>query len=141
MTDTLILRLVDETCKVLARMEFFNPCTYLIPSYNALVQAAQANHPDDPYLNTAFPLLQPGGTVARSEKHHEDADAVNPPQLRILFTQLRIILESLQDEGAAPPPSPTQGSLRTDNVDIYQEMYRSEGKERTREGDRAREDQ
>jgi hypothetical protein len=132
MTDELILRLVDETCQVLARMEFFMPCRHLIPSYNALVQATQVNHPDDPYLNTAFPLLDASENGGRLDKHGGDASAITPPQLRILFTQLRIILESLQEEPAPTPGSRTD-SRSAEDVDIYRELYRSEGKKPTRE--------
>jgi hypothetical protein len=138
MTDELILRLVDETCKGLGRMEFFNPCAHLIPSYNAVVRAAQANHPDDPYLNTLFPILQPNENAERPDKHGSDGSGINPPLLRILFTQLRIILESLQEGQASPSGAPPE-SRRSEDVDIYREMYRSEGKEATRERERERE--
>jgi hypothetical protein len=134
MTDALIIRLVDETSKVLARMEFFQSCDHLIPSYNALVQAAQANHPNDPYLQTAFPVLQPGEDKGRHEKH-EHGKEVSPPLLRVLFTQLRIILEAMQEPEIAPAGYSPE-SRRAENVDIYREMYRAEDKEPTRERER-----
>jgi hypothetical protein len=138
MTDDLILRLIDETCKGLARMEFFTPCAHLIPSYNALVRAVQGNHPDDPYLNTVFPILQPNENAERPDKHGSDGSGINPPLLRILFTQLRIILESLQEGQTSPSSLPTE-SRRREEVDTYREMHRAEGKEPTRERERERE--
>lgn len=132
MNDVLIIRLVDETSKVLSRMEFFQSCDHLIPSYNALVRAAQANHPDDPYLHTAFPTLQPGEKAERNQKPHGEGREVSPPLLRVLFTQLRIVLEAMQEPATATDGEAAEGQ-RGEGVDIYREMYRAEGKKPTRE--------
>jgi hypothetical protein len=89
MTDDVIIRLAEETCRVLAKMEFPQSCSHLQPSYNTLVEAAKTNHPEDTFLR-ALPTLQ------------YDLNPVAPQEMNILFTQLRIALESLQGEGGAP---------------------------------------
>jgi hypothetical protein len=88
MTDKGIIQMAQETCKVLTHVPWHVTCNYLIPSYNALLQAAKANHPDEPFIN-----------VLTSIQLNEE-DGLNGPQMNILFTQLRIALESLQPEGA-----------------------------------------
>jgi hypothetical protein len=98
MTDDVIIRLAEETCRVLAKMEFPQSCSHLQPSYNALVQAAKANHPDDAFLSS-LPTLEYNTTGVFGEK-----GGMPPQEMNILFTQLRIALESLQDEGGTPAP-------------------------------------
>jgi hypothetical protein len=119
MTDEMILRLVNETSQLLGEVPWHQECHHLMPSYLALLQAARSNHPDEVYLNVAFPAADP--TVK--------TDGINPVELRILFTQLRIVLESLQPEraagveprggmagatGAEPPLQPPAGETEPD---------------------------
>jgi hypothetical protein len=98
MTDDVIIRLADETCRVLAKMEFPQSCSHLQPSYNALVQAAKANHPDDVFLSS-LPTLEYNTAGVFGEK-----GGMAPQEMHILFTQLRIALESLQGDGGARAP-------------------------------------
>jgi hypothetical protein len=88
MNDKGIILMAHETCKVLSNVPWHVTCNYLVPSYNALLQAAKANHPDDPFIG-----------VLSSVQLNED-DGLNGPQMNILFTQLRIALESLQTDGS-----------------------------------------
>jgi Pentapeptide repeats (8 copies) len=94
MNDETIIRLVEETCRVLAKMEFPQSCSHLQPSYNTLVEAAKANHPEDLFLRTlpTIPYVPYEGK------------GVAPQEMHILFTQLRIALEALQDEGGGAAP-------------------------------------
>jgi uncharacterized protein YjbI with pentapeptide repeats len=106
MTDDVIIRLAEETCRVLAKMEFPQSCSYLQPSYNALVQAAKANHPDDVFLSS-LPTLEYNTTGVFGEK-----SGTPPQELQILFSQLRIALESLQEDGGrAARRAPTRAVL------------------------------
>src|ERR1700675_3444461 len=84
MNDETILRMVEETCKVLSRLDFFVSGKHFVPSYNALLQAAKENHPDDRFLGV-LPILGLG-----------DGDEIHVPQMSVLFAQLRVALESLQ---------------------------------------------
>src|SRR5438067_13639078 len=93
MNDETILRMVEETCKVLSRLDFFVSAKHFMPSYNALLQAARENHPDDRFLGV-LPILGLGGE-----------EEINAPQLHILFTQLRVALESLQQAGRRANPA------------------------------------
>ena len=45
MKDTQILKMIEETCKVLAVMEWHQDGTILTSSYNGVLEAAQKNHP------------------------------------------------------------------------------------------------
>ena len=84
MKDELIIRMIQETSAILAEMEWHQDGKAIVPSYNALLQAVQANHPEDVFLCS---LLQ-----IKTE------DQVGPRELQILFTQLRIALEALQSD-------------------------------------------
>jgi hypothetical protein len=95
MTDETIVKMLRETCQVLSRMEFFEPSKYLLPSYNALLTAARANHPNEPFLSV-LPTLEGG----------EDEEAFNPHTACILFSQLRIALESMSGEATPSAPAP-----------------------------------
>lgn len=77
--DTLI-RLVEEAAKGLADVDGYCNCRNLVPSYNALLTAAKDALPEDAFLRALQPL----------EKDHAQA-----AEMRILFGQLRIALESL----------------------------------------------
>jgi hypothetical protein len=91
MKDAVIIRMIDETSKGLARMRFPESwsCAHIVPSYIALVRAAKANHPNDPFL-AALPVLD-----------RDQGKGLNPTELQLLFTQLRIALESLHGEPEA----------------------------------------
>jgi hypothetical protein len=82
MKDETIIKIAEDTAKTLAGMQFFEPCGQLMPTYNALIKAAKGNHPDEPFLQ------------ALPESNEMVEDGVN--QLKILFSQLRIALDSLR---------------------------------------------
>ncbi|MCC6444191.1 MAG: hypothetical protein IT210_12150 [Armatimonadetes bacterium] len=92
MKDEVILRIADETCQVLKRMEFFEPCGYVLPTYNALLQAAKSNHPEDPFLQTLSPIPVDSAN---------GGEGAGVRQLHILMTQLRIALEAKLEESRA----------------------------------------
>ena len=96
MKDEMMIRMITETCGVLsnAGKHFPMECRYLHHSYNALLQAAQTNHPGDRFLG-ALPRIE-GDTVD-----------VSPQEMHILFAQLRIALEALQEY--SPGETPTAG--------------------------------
>jgi len=97
MEDKLILKLAEETVSILADMEFHEPCDKVGASYNALLAAAKKNHPDDTFLAAMLPVE--GGM--EGGKH----------QLQILFTQLRIVMDALQQAAAnASKPGATPGT-------------------------------
>jgi hypothetical protein len=114
MTDTMILRLLDETCVLLRKIPWHQESHHLLPSYYALLQAARANHPDDAFLNSAFPGPPAG----------EPDQGISPLELAILFTQLKIVLEAQQTEGGPGPERPREEASAV-GVDIYREMYRA----------------
>ena len=100
MKDETIIRMIQETCEGLREMNkkpFPVDCRYLQPSYNALVQAARSNHSGDAFLSGLSTIEQNG--------------EVNPMEMQILFAQLRIALESLQEldgsRDAAAATAPT----------------------------------
>ncbi len=136
MRDETIIRMLQETCQVLSQMghkPFPQECRYLQHSFDALLQAARANHPGDVFLN-ALPTISsgeprgaeesaegpargPSGPHARHGGRREAVE-VSAQEMQVLFAQLRIALESLQDENAGfagggshaalPPPTATQ---------------------------------
>jgi hypothetical protein len=99
MTDTTILRIIQESCELFSGIPG-QLCTHLAPSYNALLAAALGNHPDDPFLGALRPIdLERGGSRVECE------------ELRIMLVQLRIALEALaaeQDDAGRSPH--TEGS-------------------------------
>jgi hypothetical protein len=114
MRDEAIIRIAEQSAKVLAGMQFFMSCKYLLPSYHALLLAAKANHPDDPFLS-ALPVIEP----------EQEENGLAPPQLNILFTQLRLALESLQEEGGAggaPPPPPSTSAATERRREILEQL-------------------
>jgi hypothetical protein len=90
MTDTTIIRIAEETSRALEDAHPFSQCLLLVPSYNALLQAAKANHPDDPFLRVLTTLSANG-----------EVNSISVAELRALLGQLRIALESMQEEHAA----------------------------------------
>src|SRR5262249_50632963 len=85
---------------LLATSPWHEEGTHVVPSYNALLQAAKENHPDDPIIRILPPLeLGDGG--------------IRAPQLNILFTQLRIALESLRsgNNGTSTAERPNISSI------------------------------
>jgi hypothetical protein len=117
MKDEAIWRIAKQTAKVLSGMQFFMSCKHLLPSYHALLLAAKANHPDDPFLN-ALPVLDP---------EEGEENAIAPPQLNILFTQLYLALESWmgeeeEEEGApAAAPGPDASARRREILEALRE--------------------
>lgn len=88
MNDTTILQMLEETSTAVAKMKYWMPAGNLVPSYNAMLQAAKANHRQDRFLQSLQPL--PAGN---------DPYAINPPQLKVLFGQLRLVLETINAAG------------------------------------------
>ena len=84
MKDAQIIHMIKETCTLLASMEWHQDGTILTASYNGILEAAQVNHPDEPFLEALSPF-------SMEEK-------TGPRELQILFTQIRITLEALQSE-------------------------------------------
>ena len=84
MTDQTIIRLAEETTSLLRKVLPGENESNVIPSYNALLAAAQKNHPDEPFLATLTPIDRSDSAV----------------DLAILFTQLRIAVEALSSEGS-----------------------------------------
>jgi hypothetical protein len=80
--DALLLQIIEEMSKPLAHMDVHCSTDEVVSSYNALLGAAQANHPDVPLLNALQPLPQ---------------NSINAGPMVALFAQLRIILEYLQE--------------------------------------------
>src|SRR5438067_4258861 len=105
MTDETILRMVEETCKVLSRTDSFVSAKHLAPSYDALLQAARENHPDDRFLGV-LPSLGFG-----------EKDEITASQMNALLAQLRVALESLQQTsrraGGAAGSAPASGGPRS----------------------------
>lgn len=82
MTDAILIRIIEEMSKPLSDLNGHCSADEMISSYNALLGAAQANHPDVPFLTAMEPIAQ---------------KSVNSGPLLALFAQLRIILEYLQE--------------------------------------------
>ena len=93
MTDSTIIRMAEESSKALSEAHPYTQCRHVVPSYNALVQAAQENHPADTFLRTLASIDLRAGE-----------DSITVAELRVLLAQLRIALESLQREPQSPPP-------------------------------------
>ena len=90
MNDRTIIRILEETSHGLERMHGFEPCQFLLPSYNALLEAARANHPEDRFLGV-LPNLDV-----------EKADEITSGSVQVLVSQLRIAIESMQEDAGAP---------------------------------------
>lgn len=90
MKDEIILRLLEDACKKLERVSFPVETPHLLPVYNALLAAVQANHPGNVYLRALRPM-----------EEGEKANAT-PEEIKVLLGQLRIVLESLTEEQTQP---------------------------------------
>jgi hypothetical protein len=98
MTDAIIIRMAEETSKYLGDAHPFDRSTTMVGPYNALIQAARANHPDDTFLSVlslAVTDEERGPTIA---------------EMRALLAQLRIALESLRQEARSDPAGATLAS-------------------------------
>ncbi|MCW3054818.1 MAG: hypothetical protein JWN14_3988 [Chthonomonadales bacterium] len=82
MSDAILVRIIEEMTKPLSDLNGHCSADEMVPSYNALLGAAQANHPDVPFLNAMEPIPQ---------------KSINSGPLLALFAQLRIVLEYLQE--------------------------------------------
>jgi len=82
MNDAILIRIIEEMSKPLADLDGHCSADEMVPSYNALLGAAQANHPDVPFLTAMTPIPQ---------------KSVNSGPLLALLAQLRIVLEYLQE--------------------------------------------
>jgi hypothetical protein len=89
MKDETIILMLAEASKGLEGVSFPVTTPHLIPSYNALLSAAQANHPNHPFLSALTGIEMPVKGEGRRE------ESVGPDEMRILFGQLRIVLEAL----------------------------------------------
>ena len=78
--------MATETIQHLRHAIPVSSCPYMVPSYNALVSAASANHPDDAFLKVLTPIPTTG----------DDRDSISIAEITALFAQLVIALESLQ---------------------------------------------
>jgi hypothetical protein len=87
MKDETLIRLCGETTKWLSQTITVNPSPQMVPSYNALLEAAKANHPDNFFLRVLQPLATSGD------------DLITVGEMMALFGQIRIVLESLQNGG------------------------------------------
>lgn len=98
MKDETIIRIITESAEVLSKVHFPVEYQYLHHSYNALLRAAKTNHPQDAFLGV-LPEVENG------------TGGVSGPEMGVLFAQLRIALESLQESAesrdAAPGTAPT----------------------------------
>lgn len=95
MKDTILLRLLEETANGLEGVSFPVTTPYLIPSYNAILAAAQANHPTDAFLSALTPLEPP----SQNDRHNSGG---GPEEMRVLVAQLRIVLESYAEKPYSP---------------------------------------
>ena len=101
LSDDTILRMADETGKILSQSPWHVDCKALLPTYNAMLIAARENHPEDAFLEALRPF---------DPSNHGD---INAPVLTILFAQLRMALESLRDQGGGRQgESPANGGMR-----------------------------
>ena len=94
MRDETLIRLAADANEKLAHVRFPATTPYLAPAYNAVLAAAQANHPEEVFFMALTPITK---------------DEAGPEEMNVLFGQLRIVLEALveernQDREAPPPP-------------------------------------
>jgi hypothetical protein len=88
MKDETLIRLAEETAKWLSQTITVNPAPQMVPSYNAFLAAAKANHPTNPFLNVLQPLPTDGD------------EPVTVGEMIALFGQVRIVLDSLRETPA-----------------------------------------
>lgn len=89
MRDEIIVRMLEHACQALEGVSFPATTPHLGPSYNALLAAAKANHPGNPFFEALVPIG--GGENGRRSES-------GPEEMRVLFGQLRIALESFLEE-------------------------------------------
>jgi hypothetical protein len=92
MSDTVLVRMIEEMTKPLAQADPYCPADAMISSYNAVLGAVKANHPDVPLLAALEPLQQNGVNSGHN--------SVNTGPMLALLAQLCIILEALQSENS-----------------------------------------
>jgi len=91
MTDEMILRLAAEASEALSKMEFWMTCNEFVHVYNRMLQSAKENHPGTE-LDRLGPLKVPTlGASLRGNSNY-------PAEVRIRFSELRIVLEALQTD-------------------------------------------
>ena len=116
MRDEVILRLLEDACKSLKDVSFPVQTPHLAPVYNALLAAARANHPNEPFFQALTPIERRddeyeeeededeqgrgGGRPDRSRHRRRRGEDVSvaPEELRVLMGQLRIALESFRQQ-------------------------------------------
>jgi hypothetical protein len=86
MTDAMIVRLATETVRHLQNAISVHPALSMVPSYNAVLAAARANHPEDPFLAVLAPLPTSGD------------DVLSIAEVNALFAQIAIVVQSLAEE-------------------------------------------
>jgi hypothetical protein len=91
MTDEMILRLAAEASEALSKMEFWMTCHEFADVYNRMLQSAKENHPRTE-LDRLGPLKVP--TLGASLVGNINI----PAEMRIRFSELRIVLEALQTD-------------------------------------------
>jgi hypothetical protein len=96
--DEMLVRMIEEASKSLSQVDGYQNCSLLVGSYNALLQAAKANHPNDPFLSA----------LERLDKEEDD---VTVAVMRVLLGQMRIALESLSGSGM-PGSAPALAEAR-----------------------------
>jgi hypothetical protein len=91
MTDEMILRLAAEASEALSKMEFWMTCHEFCDVYHRMLRSAQENHPGTE-LERIGPLKVPsfGQSLVGNVNY--------PAEMRIRFSELRIVLEAFQTE-------------------------------------------
>ena len=77
MTDETILRMVEETTKVLSRTDSYVSAKHLTPSYNALLQAAKENHPPESGL-PAHQKVTPTAPITATKSKGRAIESAQP---------------------------------------------------------------
>jgi hypothetical protein len=86
MKDELIIKLTNETVRHLGNAISVSSASHMIPSYNAILVAAQTNHPNHPFLSHLQPL---------GKETNGHGEPVSVAEMTALFAQISISLESL----------------------------------------------
>lgn len=81
MKDEFILKMAEAATAVLGRTMGPSSVDNLIPSYNLLISSAQQNHLEDPFLSKLSPIVE----------------STSPPELAVLFAQLRLAVEAANE--------------------------------------------
>jgi hypothetical protein len=88
MKDELIIKLIQETVRHLGNAISVSSANQMIPSYNAILTAAQTNHPNHPFLSHLKPL---------GRDRNDEEDHISIAEITALFAQIGISIESLRD--------------------------------------------